>query len=104
MEQGSSRVLEILTGFEIVPIGEDILRRASDAFPTSLGSLDAIHLASALVVRDQVSDLALATHDLELAKLTVARKIAAIVQHMWKEQEVYRDETVNTDAAARAGK
>jgi transposase len=38
-----------------------------------------------------------------LAKLTVARKIAAIVLCMWKEQEVYRAEkTVNTKAAVRA--
>ena len=29
-----------------------------------------------------------------LAKLTLARKIAAIVLHLWKEQEVYRDKTV----------
>ncbi len=60
-------VLEILTGFEIVPIDQDILRRASDPFPTSLGSLDAIHLASALRVGGIVPDLALATHDVELA-------------------------------------
>lgn len=66
-------VLEVLTGFEIVPIDEDILRRASDAFPTSLGSLDAIHLASALRVNGAVPDLALATHDVELA--TAARSL-----------------------------
>ena len=38
-----------------------------------------------------------------LAKLTLARKIAAIVLHMWKEQEVYRAEKVaNTTATERA--
>jgi len=38
-----------------------------------------------------------------LAKLTLARKIAAIVLHMWKEQEVYRAEKVaNTTATQRA--
>jgi transposase len=37
-----------------------------------------------------------------LAKLTMARKIAAIVLHMWKEKEVYRDKTVNKEAAVRA--
>jgi predicted nucleic acid-binding protein len=60
-------VLEVLTGFDIVPIDEDIPARASDAFPTSLGTLDAIHLASALRVRAVVPDLRLATHDGELA-------------------------------------
>ncbi|MBI5504523.1 MAG: type II toxin-antitoxin system VapC family toxin [Deltaproteobacteria bacterium] len=66
-------VLEVLTGFEFIPIDEEILRRASDAFPTSLGSLDAIHLASALRVQGEVPDLALATHDVELA--TAARAL-----------------------------
>lgn len=70
-------VLEILTGFDIVPIDEDILRRASDAFPTNLGSLDAIHLASALRVCASVPDLGLATHDVELA--TAARAVGLSV-------------------------
>ena len=66
-------VLEILAGFEVVPMDEEILQRASDPFPTSLGSLDAIHVASALRVRVEVPDLGLATHDVELA--TAARAL-----------------------------
>ena len=31
--------------------------------PTTLGTLDAIHLASALVLREEVPDLVFATHD-----------------------------------------
>jgi len=60
-------VLEILEGFDMVPIDAAVLDRAADPFPTTLGSLDAIHLASALRARAQVPDLRLATHDVELA-------------------------------------
>lgn len=60
-------VLEVLEGFDIVPIDAAVLQRASDPFPTTLGSLDAIHLASALLARARIPDLRLATHDAELA-------------------------------------
>lgn len=64
-------VLEHLEAFELVRIGSRVLERAAEPFPTSLGSLDAIHLASALVVRERYPGLAFATHDTELA--TAAR-------------------------------
>ena len=60
-------VLEAIETFTLVPIGPRVLERAAEPFPTMLGSLDAIHLASALVVRDRFDDLSLATHDGELA-------------------------------------
>jgi hypothetical protein len=60
-------VLEAIEGFTLVPLGPTALERAADPFPTVVGSLDAIHLASALLVRDRFDDLALATHDVELA-------------------------------------
>jgi predicted nucleic acid-binding protein len=60
-------VLEAVDTFSLVPVGSRILERAAEPFPTMLGSLDAIHLASALLVRDRFDDLALATHDQELA-------------------------------------
>jgi len=40
-----------------------VLERAAEPFPTTLGSLDAVHLASALLVRDDLEGLAFATHD-----------------------------------------
>ena len=40
-----------------------VLARAADPFPTMVGSLDAIHLASALLIRDDFEDLGFATHD-----------------------------------------
>lgn len=44
-----------------------VLERAADPFPTTLGALDAIHLATALLVRHAFEDLSLATHDHEMA-------------------------------------
>lgn len=64
-------------------INDEILRRAADPFPTTLGSLDAIHLASAMMARDLVPDLALATHDQELAtagRATGFRILGAVVR------------------------
>lgn len=63
--------LEALEGFTLVPLGPPVLERAADPFPTVVGSLDAIHLTSALLVRDEFEDLTVATHDRELA--TAAR-------------------------------
>ena len=59
-------ILEVLRGFSLVPVTTAILERAAEPFPTALGSLDAIHLATALLVRDQVEGLSVATHDAEL--------------------------------------
>lgn len=64
-------VLEVLHAFDIVPLDSVVLERAAEPFPTLLGSLDAIHLATALLLRAQVADLSFATHDGELA--TAAR-------------------------------
>jgi hypothetical protein len=60
-------VLEAIEAFSLVPLGPPVLERAADPFPTMLGSHDAIHLASAVLVRDTFEDLSLATHDHELA-------------------------------------
>lgn len=59
-------VLEAVDAITLVALDSTVLERASEPFPTSLGSLEAIHLASALLVRDNLDDLAFATHDDEL--------------------------------------
>jgi predicted nucleic acid-binding protein len=64
-------VLEVLHTFDIVPLDSVILERAAEPFPTLLGSLDAIHLATASLLRALVADMYFATHDGELA--TAAR-------------------------------
>ena len=59
-------ILQALRGFSLVPVTTGILERAAEPFPTALGSLDAIHLATALLVRSQFEGLWVATHDTEL--------------------------------------
>jgi len=65
--QRRGAVLELLDAFDMVPLDAAILERAAEPFPTLLSSLDAIHLATALLARAQVEDLHFATHDEELA-------------------------------------
>lgn len=60
-------IKERLDAFEIVPLDASVLERASEPLPSAVGSLDAIHLASALLARRRHPDLVLATHDGELA-------------------------------------
>lgn len=57
-------VYRLLEACEVVDVARSILRRAAEPFPTPLGTLDAIHLATALVWRDSADrPLVLATHD-----------------------------------------
>ena len=66
-------ILELLSGTAIVPMTAAILDRAANPFPTSLGSLDAIHLATAIAWRDATADVPVfLTHDGELATAAVA--------------------------------
>lgn len=60
-------ILDVIDRFDLVPITPSVLERASQPFPTSIGSLDAIHLASALVIADAYEDLVFLTHDRGLA-------------------------------------
>jgi predicted nucleic acid-binding protein len=55
-----------------VPLNLGILDQAASAFPTVLGTLDALHLASALAVRADVPQLTLLTHDLQLGRAACA--------------------------------
>jgi predicted nucleic acid-binding protein len=61
-------VAEWLEAVDLVPLQRPILTRASEPFPTPLGTLDALHLATALVWRDRMRQmLVIATHDDGLA-------------------------------------
>jgi len=61
-----SAAIETIDTLRLISLDRLILDRAAEPFPTSLGSLDAIHLASALLAREQFEDLILATHGDEL--------------------------------------
>lgn len=61
-------VTEWLEAVDLVLLQRPILARASEPFPTALGTLDALHLATALVWRDRMRQaLVMATHDGGLA-------------------------------------
>ena len=65
-------VLEALAAFHLVSLDGRVLERAAAPFPTLVGSLDAIHLASALLARSAFEELAFGTHDQELAVAATA--------------------------------
>ena len=64
--------------FAIHPLTNEILQRASETFPTVVGTLDAIHLATALAIRDIEKLDVLLTHDSQLA--TAAKSLGFEVQ------------------------
>ena len=67
-----SGLLELLDGLELVALEQAILDRAADPFPTSISTLDAVHLATALSIRDDLPSLAFATHDRSLGNAATA--------------------------------
>jgi predicted nucleic acid-binding protein len=57
-----------LEAVDLVLLQRPILVRASEPFPTPLGTLDAVHLSTALVWQDRMRQrLVMATHDRDLA-------------------------------------
>lgn len=71
-------VFEAIAAFNLVTIDRAVLERAAEPFPTTVGSLDGIHLASALLARSRFDDLAFATHDQELAQAATAAGFAIL--------------------------
>lgn len=61
-------ILALVGSLELVEIDSVVLDRAAQPMPTELGTLDAIHLATALLWKDLThTDLVMATHDTALA-------------------------------------
>lgn len=61
-------VFRLVEAIEIVDPTRTVLTRASQPLPTALGTLDAVHLASALLWKERSGvELVMATHDEALA-------------------------------------
>lgn len=61
-------ILTVIASLEVVDIGAAVLDRAAQPMPTELGTLDAIHLATALLWKEMRRvNLVMATHDEALA-------------------------------------
>jgi predicted nucleic acid-binding protein len=74
-------VYAIMARLNVVEITRPVLARAAQPLPTSVSTLDAIHLATAQLWREQSSDeLLLATHDtvLGLAARALGFRVAGL--------------------------
>lgn len=63
-----TQLLAIERSLPFLAVSEDVLERASRPMPTTVRTLDAIHLASAALIRDRMlPNLVFATHDRQQA-------------------------------------
>ncbi len=64
---------QLVNGMDLIQPTPPILRRASEAFPVALGTLDAIHLSTAMAWRDERDEeLLFVTHDKGLARAALS--------------------------------
>ena len=68
------RTFELLAVLEVVHLTGPVVRRAADPFPAVIRTLDALHLATAMVWRDHATmvDFRFATHDTAQAAVAAA--------------------------------
>jgi predicted nucleic acid-binding protein len=74
-------IYDFLTRLEIIEVSSAVLSRAAQPLPVPLKTLDAIHLASAMLWREtNQSDVVLATHDeaLALAARTMGFRVMGV--------------------------
>jgi predicted nucleic acid-binding protein len=78
--QRHAAVHDALERLRLVPVTAEVLARAAQPFPTSLGTLDAIHLATALLWQESGRDRleGLLTHDAELGRAARAVGFVAL--------------------------
>ena len=66
----------LLAGLDLIPVGGFVIERAASVEPPALRSLDALHLASALSVREGL--VGLVTYDRRLAAAAVAENLVVL--------------------------
>ena len=72
-------VYDLLETLETAEVTYSVLARAAQPFPTSIRTLDAIHLATALLWKEQTGkDPTMATHDHALAVAATAMGMSVI--------------------------
>ena len=72
-------ILALIDSLELIEVDAAVLARAEQPMPTELGTLDAIHLASALLWREATGEnLIMATHDRALALAAQAHGLSVI--------------------------
>jgi len=79
VEQLQRESRRVLRSVEILALSERVLDRAAGPMPTSLGTLDSIHLATALELAAKRSPgLVVATHDRQLARAARASGLEVV--------------------------
>lgn len=77
--QRRQAVYRLLESMEIAEVTSSVLARAGQPFPTAIRTLDAIHLATALLWKEQNGkELTMATHDRALAVAASAMGVRVI--------------------------
>ena len=79
VEQLQRESRRVLRSVEVIALSDRVLERAAGPMPTTLGSLDAIHLATALeLAAKRAPGLVLATHDRQLARAARASGLEVV--------------------------
>ena len=65
-------ILTVLSGIDVVRLNRAVLERAAEPFPTRVRTLDALHVASALLARVRIPAMRFATHDEDLGAAAAA--------------------------------
>ena len=74
-----SELFQILNHVSLLPLTDHILKKAEQSMPLPVGSLDGIHLATALLWREKHGDdFFFATHDQELGLVAKAYGLGVI--------------------------
>ena len=82
LPQRRSLTLALLRRMEQVDITNTVLMRAANPFPTPLGTLDAIHLSTALLWNTSGRDpLVMATHDSQLQLAAQAMGLGVVARN-----------------------
>lgn len=72
-------ILRLIASLELVEVEAVVLERAAQPMPTELGTLDAIHLATALLWKEMSRvDLVMATHDSALGLAAQAHGLPVV--------------------------
>jgi uncharacterized protein len=71
-------MLKLFAGIHTVRINRAVLDKAAEPFPTTIRTLDAVHVASALLVRVRMPALRVATHDADLGTAAIAVGLSVI--------------------------
>lgn len=63
LAEATERLNRVLDGIDILEMTKPVKQRAMDPFPVSIGTLDALHVSTALMVADSTEGLSLFSHD-----------------------------------------